>query len=83
MFRRSLTSSAMISGKWGENIYLGCSPSCEMPVYDLSELHDRLALMLSQPNRARMKSVAHLIEKRYGPKAVDELRKEYKRVSSD
>jgi len=27
-----------------------------------------------------MKSVAHLIEKKYGPKAVEELRKEYKRV---
>ena len=51
-----------------------------MPVYDLSESHDRLALMLSQPNRARMKSVAYLIEKKYGPLAVEELRKEYKRV---
>ena len=54
-----------------------------MPVYDLSELHDRLALMLSQPDAKRMKSVAYLIEKNYGPKALDEVRKEYMQKSLD
>jgi|TARA_R110000744_G_scaffold202927_1_gene321811 hypothetical protein len=54
-----------------------------MPVYDLSELHDRLALMLSQPDAKRMKSIAYLIEKNYGRKAVEELREEYKRVVCD
>ena len=77
---RSSTSSAKISGRSGENIFPECFRSCEMPVYDLSELHDRLALMLSQPDAKRMKSIAYLIERNYGPKAVEELRKEYKRV---
>ena len=54
-----------------------------MPGYELSELHDRLSLMFSQPDAKRMKSIAYLIERNYGPKAVEELREEYKRVVSD
>lgn len=42
-------------------------------IYDLANPDDRLRLALDQPTRDRRRMVAHIIERRQGKEARDEL----------
>jgi len=44
-----------------------------MPVYNLTNMDDKLALCREQPDSARRHAIAEIIRKRYGEKAKTEL----------